>query len=88
MFKLLTSFILLVTLFYLLFVKKTTTTRQFTTTAVQTTHQFDIADNNIATISYGSLTLPQQQQVENPLTYRGYRSKRSKTTQYYNGRPL
>ena len=85
MFNSLTSFILLVTLFYFLFVKKTTTTRRFITTAVQTDHQFEIANTHIATYSKVGLTIPQQQQAENPLAYQGYRSKRNKTTQYYNG---
>ena len=88
MFDSLTSFILLVTLFYFLFVKKTTTTRRFTTTAIQTDHRLEIANAHIATYSNVALTIPQQQQAENPLAYRGYRSKRNKTTQYFNGQPL
>ena len=94
MFDSLTSFILLVTLFYFFFVKKTTTTRRFATTAVQTTHRLEVADTHLASISYTGfieqqpITIPQQQQAENPLAYRGYRSKRNKTTQYFNGRPL
>ena len=88
MFDSLTSFILLVTLFYFLFIKKTTTTHRFATTAVQTTHRLDIVDTHLANISYTGITIPQQQQAENPLAYRGYRSKRNKTTQYYNGQPL
>ena len=81
MFDSLTSFILLVTLFYFLFVKKTTT-------AVQTTHRFEAADAHLASITYTGITIPQQQQAENPLAYQGYRSKCNKTTQYFNGWPL
>ena len=92
----LTSLVLLVTLLYFLFVKKTTTTRRFATTAVQTTHRLEVADTHLASISYTGfteqrqqpITVPQQQQAENPLAYRGYRSKRNKTTQYFNGQPL
>ena len=82
MFDSLTSSILLVALLYFLFVKKTTTTRWFTTTAVQTTHRLNVADAHLTTISYTGISIPQQQQAENPLAYRGYRSKRNKTTQY------
>ena len=78
--------ILFITLLCLLLFKETTTTQQLANITTQTTHKFKIADTHLAT--YTRVSIPQQQQAENPLAYWGYKSTCNKTTQYFNSRPL